>query len=386
MSLIDLVVVTLGFVCLTCAVGYALLALVAVRLWQIRRTATTPTQLPPVTLLKPLCGAEPGLYDNLRSFCLQDYPTFQIVFGVRDEADPALQVARRLLAEFPSLQIDVVVNPRQHGSNFKISNMINMLAQARHDLLVMADSDARVRPDYLRVVTAPLLDRSVGLVTCVYRGIPTRPICSRLGAMYVNEWYMPSVLLARLFGHQGYASGQTLGLRRETLQAIGGLPAIANHLAEDHRLGELVRALGLRIALSSYMPVVEHHEPDWDSLSAHETRWMCTLRVLQPASYRMIFLSFSAPLAILGVGLLGAEASLSTAAWSLFATTMTARVILHFLHRMRDDRSLLADLWLLPARELLICWIWFRSFFTSRVRWRGNEFDIGADGLMRRAS
>jgi ceramide glucosyltransferase len=204
--------------------------------------------------------------------------------------------------------------------------------------------------------------------------------------MYMNEWYMPSVLLARLFGEHSYASGQTLCLRRETLQAIGGLRAIANHLADDYRLGELVRGLGLRIVLSPYVVKAEHHELNWDSLACHEVRWMRTIRVLRPRSFRFIFLSFSLPLAILGIVLTAAEPALSAAAWALFLTTAIARLALHFVHRLRGDRPLFADFWLLPVRDLLLCWVWCRSFFTSRVTWRGNEFDVDADGVMRRLS
>ncbi len=195
------------------------------------------------------------------------------------------------------MPIELVINPQLHGSNCKISNLINMLPYARHDMLVMADSDAFVGPDYLASVTAPLLDRDIGLVTCIYRGMPTSGIWSRLGAMYINEWYIPSVLLAWLFGHQGYVSGQTACLRRETLQAIGGLRMLANHLADDYRLGELVRRLGLRIVLSPYVVDGEHHEPTYDSLTRHELRWMRTIRVLRPNSFRFLFVGFSLPLA-----------------------------------------------------------------------------------------
>src|SRR5271155_3592490 len=156
-----------GYVSLGLAAGYALLVLAAVISWYLRGASPKSPRMSPVTVLKPLCGAEPGLYENLRSFCLQDYPEFQIVFGVRDRDDPALAVVRRLLTEFPSLPIDVVIDPRQHGSNRKVSSLINMLGRARHDVLVMADSDAYVGPDYLTSVTTPLLDRKVGLVTCI---------------------------------------------------------------------------------------------------------------------------------------------------------------------------------------------------------------------------
>src|SRR5471030_1178681 len=148
----------IGVACLAVAAGYAVLVLLAALVWQLRKTPTAPSDRPPVTILKPLYGAEPGLYENLRSFCKQDYPNYQIVFGVRDEADPALRVAKRLLVEFPALAIEVVVSSVQHGSNRKISNLVNMIARAYHNVLVMADSEALVGPDYLTTVTAPLSD------------------------------------------------------------------------------------------------------------------------------------------------------------------------------------------------------------------------------------
>lgn len=372
-----------GYVGLSVAASYAVLTVVAVLVWRLRRGPNSSRSRPPVTVLKPLCGAEPGLYEHLRSFCQQNYPEFQIVFGVRDPGDPACAVVKRLAAEFPSVPIELVVNPQLHGSNLKIGNLINMLPYARHDILAMADSDAFVGADYLATVTAPLLDHEVGLVTCIYRGTPTNGIWSRLGAMYINEWYVPSVLLAWLFGHQGYVSGQTVCLRRDTLDAIGGLRVLANHLADDHRLGELVRGLGLRIVLSPYVVNGEHHEPNLHSLTRHELRWMRTIRVLRPRSFAMIFLTFSLPLAVFGIFAAGAESSPSLTAWVLFGITVLARLVLHFVHRLRDDRAPVSDLWLLPARDLLICWVWCRSFFTSHVTWRGKEFDVDADGVMR---
>lgn len=372
-----------GLAGLTIAAGYALLAVIAVLVWRMRRMPKeSRPRLPPLTILKPLCGAEPSLYENLRSFCEQDYPEFQIVFGVLDPADAALSVVERLVAEFPSLPIDVVINSQLHGGNRKTSNLINLLAQAQHDVLVMADSDARVGRDYLKTVSAPLLDREVGLVTCIFRGIAMPRLWSRLGAMYINEWYMPSVLLARLFGHQGYVSGQTICLRRETLQAMGGLQVIADHLADDYQLGERVRGLGLRIVLSHYMLTAEHDEASFGSLNRHELRWMSTIRILRPRSFRLIFFSFSLPLAALGIALNAADPVFSTAAWALFAFTVVARLTLYGVYRLRDDRSLLSDLWLVPVRDLLICWVWWRSFFTSRVTWRGREFDVDARGIM----
>jgi len=377
------VIVMLGFASLIAAAGYVVLAVIAVLAWQLRGRAGTVHSPPPVSVLKPLCGAEPGLHEHLRSFCDQDYPEFEIVFGVREADDPACAVVRQLIAEFPQLPMKLVVDSQLYGNNRKVSNLINMLPLAHHEVLVMADSDAFVGRDYLGAVTAPLRDSAVGLVTCLYRGVPTQGIWSRLGAMYINEWYVPSVLITRLFGYEGYASGQTLCMRRSVLQQIGGLQVLTDQLAEDYRLGELVRGLNLRIVLSPYLLSGEHHEPDLSSMTRHELRWMRTIRVLRPRSFLGIFATFSLPLALIGI-VFASSAGASLVPWSLFAVILISRITLHFVPRIRAQRSMLSDFWLLPVRDLLICWVWCRSFFSSRVNWRGNEFDVDADGVMRR--
>ena len=377
---------TAGIACLSVAAIYSLLALVATLVWRIRTARSgSGTELElPVSILKPLCGLEPDLHAHLRSFCRQDYRHFQLIFGLRDPADAALAVVHQLIAEFPALPISVVINQQIHGDNYKSSNLMNMLEVARHELLVIADSDALVSPDYIRRVTAPLHLPQVGLVTCIYRGIPTPTVWSRLGAMYINEWFIPSVLLAWLFGHDSYASGQTLCLRRSTLDAIGGLRPIANHLADDYRLGEMIRALGLKIVLSNYEVRAQHHEPNLESLASHQLRWMRTLQILRPRSFRFIFLTFSLPLALLGLLLACRSISMRELSWILFSSTVGAQLLLHLVHRRRGDRARFADLALIPARDLLLCWTWFRTFFISRVKWRGSEFNVDAQGVMHR--
>ena len=381
-----------GLTALVIAAGFSVTALVAVVIWRVcfvrkRRNPLLQT-LPAdraVTILKPLCGAEPGLYTHLRSFCLQRYPLFQIVFGVRDPADPALAVVERLVAEFPDLAIDVVVDPRLAGDNYKTSNLINMMQRARHGILVISDSDAVVGADYLSAVTAPLLDCDVGLVTCIYRGVPTKTVWSRLGAMYVNDWFIPSVLVAWLFGHRQFASGQTLCIRQDTLQAIGGLQALANHIADDFRLGELVRGVGQRIVLSTYEVEAEHHEPSADALLRHELRWMCTLHAVRPASFRWMFVTFTLPLAVIGLLLAGAGSGTVGVAWILFAMTVVARLALHFAQRVHGRGwQLFSDLWLVPARDVLLFWAWGRSFSAPSITWRGSEFKVDDHGMMRR--
>jgi ceramide glucosyltransferase len=173
--------------------AYSVTALLAMRLRRGAAQTGRPVSLPAVTVLKPLCGAEHNLYGCLRSFCNQMYPRFQLIFGVREADDPAVAVVRRLQREFQALDLQIAVNPAQHGSSGKVSNLINMMPLARYDYLVIADSDVRVAPDYLARVIPPLLDTAVGIVTCPYRGCPRRGAWSVLGSAFINDWFMPSV-------------------------------------------------------------------------------------------------------------------------------------------------------------------------------------------------
>lgn len=374
-----------GCLALLCAAtAYETVAVTALLWWRWRTPEDGPALTEAVSVLKPLCGSEPGLYDQLRSFCQQDYPQYEIVFGIRDAADPAGLVVDRLAAEFPHLPITLVCDPQQYGNNLKVGNLINMLRRARHGILLISDSDVQVGPDYLTRVTAPLRDPRIGLVTSLYRAVGTADIWSRLAAMYINEWYMPSVLLARMFGYRGYASGQTLCLRRKTLEDCGGLSSFTDHLAEDHQFGERVQQLGLQIVISPYPVVCTQHEPTLGSLCDHELRWLRTLRALAPLGFRGLFVTFSLPLglaALLGVRLAatGPEATLAT---GLFAVIAAGRVAMHLLHRRESWRELLRDLWLVPIRDLLLVWEWAEAFVNGRVVWRGREFRVDRSGVL----
>jgi len=375
-----------GAVLLTVAASYSAVALCAALIFRFSHARRPPPgRRPPVTLLKPLCGTEPDLYLNLRTFCVQDYPAYQIVFGVRDAADPAIASVRRLMQEFPALPMKLVVNDAQHGGNRKVSNLLNMLPYAHHDLLIIADSDTRVRADYLDAVTQPLLDPGVGMVTCIYRCIPIAGIWSRLGAMYINDWYMPSVLLAWLFGHRGYASGQTMAVRRDTLEAVGGLEVVANQLADDYRLGESVRRIGQRVVLSRYLLETVQSEPSATDLMDHELRWMRTIRLLAGRSFNLLFVSFTLPLLGIGAALASLEPRLAWPLMALVSLTLACRIGLTSLARLGQPRIPLVDLWLLPVRDLLLCWIWSRALFTSRVTWRGSEYEVDRQGVLRAA-
>lgn len=360
--------------------GYALISMLATLLWRLRRRqAATGSQ--PVSILKPLHGDEPDLYENLRSFCVQDYPEYQIVFGAHSEQDPALRVVERLRREFPQRDIICVVNPAQHGSNHKISNLINIEKKTRHDWLVLADSDIRVGPDYLQRVTAPLARARTGIVTCLYRGRPSGGIWSRLGALFINEWFVPTVLVARLFGSSSFGFGATIALRRDSLLAIGGFKAFANQLADDYQLGELTRARGLQTVLSDYVVETSVIETSATGLMRHELRWLRTIRAIQPGGYLLMFITFGLPMMLL----LALVPTLRPMALPLLAFTAGARAVIHYdasCQRPSPGLFALLTLPLLPLRDLLSLGVWATSFASRRVSWAGNEFSVADDGSL----
>ena len=336
--------------------------------------ARARASMPPVTVFKPLCGAEPETYECLRSFCDQDYPEFEVVFGVADAGDPVVAVVERLQEEYPRRALRLVIDRHQHGSSRKVSNLLNMMPTARHDYFVIADSDVRVGRDYLARVVAPLLDAGVGIVTCPYRGVPQPGLWSLMGSQFINEWFMPSVRVAALGGSRAFAFGVTIGLSRRTLARIGGFMAIADQLADDYRLGEMTRRLGLRTVLSEVTVdtcVVEHSLGD---LVRHELRWLRTIRAVRPMGYCLSVVTFGVPVAAGGVLLTGGAAP----AAMMLAVTAAARILLHL--KTRDEGPTLRQLMVLPLRDLLSVVLWSWSFVTRRVYWRNDYFFVNRDG------
>jgi ceramide glucosyltransferase len=359
------------------AAAYVVAAVVAVRASLEPDACAAPQERPPVTVLKPLCGAEHDLYDCLRSFCDQDYPRFQIVFGVSDGTDPAVEVVQRLRREFSQVDMQLVVDRRLHGSSRKVSNLMNMLPLARYDGLVISDSDVRVERDYLSRIVPPLLDPGVGIVTCPYRGVPHEGLWSLLGAMFINDWFIPSVRVAALAGSRAFAFGVTIAIRRQVLACIGGFSAIANQLADDYRLGELTRARGLRTVLSEVVVDTCVDERSLGEMVRHELRWLRTIRAVRPSGYALSFITFGVPVALLG-------SLVSRGAWpavSFLAVTAIARIMLHL--RVRGSSSgMVRDLALLPARDLLSLLLWAWGFVNRQVHWRDDRYRVTRDGTV----
>jgi len=344
------------------------------------RSHATPVaagpERPGMSILKPLCGAEPHLMECLRSFARQDYPGMQIVFGVRDAADPAIETVQQLRREFPALDVALVVDPAVHGENLKVSNLINMLRQARHPVVVISDSDVRVGPGYLQAMVAALEQGGVGAVTCLYRGRAGSGLWSRLAAMFINDWYFPAVRVSQALGDRSFASGVTIALRRSTLDAIGGLQVTANHLADDWLICERVRRLGLRTVLSRFVVQTEVADEAFAAHARRELRWMRTIRTVAPLGYTFMFLSFALPVALIGL-LLAWPSRLALFAAAL---TLVSRVAIHLEQRFRAAARVGYDWTLIPLRDVLLLLVWAAGFFGRGVTWRGRRYRVRKGG------
>ncbi|PKU24988.1 bacteriohopanetetrol glucosamine biosynthesis glycosyltransferase HpnI [Telmatospirillum siberiense] len=336
-----------------------------------------PSARPAVSLLKPLCGNEPHLAGNLRSFRDQDYPAVQIVYGVADADDPALSAIARDGDASSDDRETIVVDPTGHGCNLKVGNLLNMLPRAHGEVLVIADSDVRVEPRYLDDVVAPLADPSVGLVTCLYVGRPNDGLWSRIGAMGINHGFLPSALVARAVGRHDGCFGATMALRRETLDSVGGLAPLQDILADDWALGAAVRRGGLRITLAARPVDIIVHEPDFGSLFAHEIRWGRTIAAVDRTSYMASVITQPVALAALAV-LLGAMA------WP-FAGVLLAACAVRLWAIRAEERALVLPRAGLPAvalRELLSFVVFIVACCGRTVIWRGRRFTIRRDGTL----
>jgi ceramide glucosyltransferase len=358
------------------------LAYVAVAIGRVRRFGRREplagTAGVPATILKPLCGDEPFLYENLRSFCDQEYPQFEIIFGVRDPADPAIPAVERVREEFPDLEIRLIVDDCVHGHNHKVSNLANMSGAAKYDLLVVADSDMRVDRGYLATVTAPLSDPRVGVVTCLYVGRPALNAWSALGAMFINEWFLPSVLVAQATTAMPLSFGSTMALRREVLDSIGGFPMLADELADDYVLGQRVAARGLRIVLSPNVVETVVAESSFRSLWWRELRWARTIRSIQPLGYALSFVTYAVPLALLHL----LVSPFRPDGWVILAAAIGLRVSAHRAARRAFGVSA-GRAWAAPIRDLLSFVVWASSFCGRTVRWRGYEMVVERGGRLR---
>jgi ceramide glucosyltransferase len=367
-----------SFVCYIAAIlgcAYALFAIWAARGFVCAMPPSPLTKVPPITILKPLHGPEPNLYANLATFCQQDYPApVQVVFGVANPDDPAAAVVRRLIADCPGRDLALVINARRHGANAKVSNLINMQAEAQHETLVIADSDIAVPPEYLANVAASLSAPGVGLVTCLYRGAGLTGIWSRLAAAGINYQFLPNVLVGLKLGLATPCFGSTIALTKTTLTKLGELQSVADQLADDYGLGMATRRAGLKVAIAPFIVTHVCAEQSLRELLLHEIRWARTIRAMDSVGFCGLAITHAVPLALLGLILGG----LTPVAWMILAVALVCRFALQAeLYRLLHLRN--GIFWLGPIRDILSFAVFVASFFGRRVEWRGHRHVVNAD-------
>lgn len=366
--------------CATLAgIGYCLLCTWAGIRFVQKRKGPNFIDPPPVSILKPLKGADPEMYEALRSHCVQDYPEYEILFGVTDANDAAAATVAQLIAEFPGRKLRLMVCDHRLGANGKVSTLAQLVPQAAHEFLLVNDSDVRVEPGYLRTIVSELTQPGVGLVTCLYRGVPAGSIFSKLEALGISTDFMAGVLAARkLERGLHFGLGSTLAFRRSSLARMGGFEAIVDYLADDYELGRRISQHGERVELSN--AVVETNLPAYDLAGfwTHQLRWARTIRASRPAGYAGLLLTFTLPWALLGF-------LLQPRVWTgcLVGAALLARFAMAIVIAggVLEDRGGLRWSWLLPVRDFVAVVVWLGGVFGRKIVWRGEVFRLESGKL-----
>jgi len=373
------------------AIGYYLLSLWSAWDYQGYRKSAASMPSPagqhadlPVSILKPLKGADPEIYETFRTCCLQDYKRFEIVFGVSEAEDPAISYVYRLQHEFPEVPIQLVVCSENLGPNTKVSNLVQMLRAAQHGLLIVSDSDVRVPPDYVRRVVAPLDDPQVGMVTCLYRGVPNESLGSKLESIGISTDFVAGVLVARTIEGVRFGLGSTLVSRRNELETIGGFEALVHYLADDYQLGKRIADRGLEVRLSDV--VVDTYLPAYTlrGFFEHQLRWARAVRDSRRGGYLGLPLTFGLMWAVMAV--VFSKGALW--AWALLGITGVLRVSLGMVvgRTVLGDRQVIRLLPLIPLRDLAAVFVWVGSLFGNEISWRGQTFRVRNGKLERLGS
>jgi ceramide glucosyltransferase len=355
--------------------SYLLAATVLVGRFARTQMPHTPATTPTVTILKPLCGDEAGLFDNLMSFAEQRYAgAVQIVCGVADAHDPAVAVVERLRASPTTHKVELAIDATLHGANRKISNLINMAPRIQHDVVILSDSDIRVAPDWLARVVAALEQPRVGAVTCLYHGVAAGGPWSQLGALFINAHFLPSVVLGLASGLAQPCFGSTIALARPTLDAIGDFTAFADRLDDDYAIGAAVREQGEIVAVPPFTVAHLCSEPSLRELWRHELRWARTIRNIAPLGHAGSVVMH--PLA-------WALATLALSPWSGLLVPATAATVAAILCRAVLLRRVAQGFGLpphpyslLPLRDLLSFAVFLASFLGRSVSWKGHHYRL----------
>ena len=363
--------------------AYFVLCIWAAKRFVRERSRETRTGFsPPGSILRSLKGLDPQMYLAFRSHCLLDYGEYEVLFGVSDPSDPALELVKKLQEEFPLRQLRVANCPEVLGLNGKVSNLAQMLPQARYEHIVINDSDIMVPHDYLQRVLAPMATPGVGMVTALYRGIAGKTLGSRLEALGLSTDFAGGVLVAgALEGGIRFGLGATIATTKTVLREIGGLEPLADYLGDDYELGARTVAAGHRVELADI--VVETALPDYTlrDFWSHQIRWARNVRDRRPGQYFGLVVTFALVWAVFGV--LAAPHAWWT--WIILGVAAVARLTSAVIvgRRVLQDPHVLRDLWLVPLRDLVALSVWIASYAGNEIEWRGLRFRL-RDGKLER--
>lgn len=366
--------------CTLAANAFYLLSIIAGLRFFSRSEPDEDSNPAPATIMIPLHGADFKAYQNYAGFCRQDYPEYQIVFGVRDPRDSSIPIVKKLIEDFAERDIALVVSDKTIGQNLKVSNLQNMLERVKHERIVIVDSDIRVGPDYLRRVLAPFADERVGLVTCLYRAAEAPDFGAQLEAVGITAEFAPGVLMAWMLEGVKFALGSTMATTRTRLESIGGFHALADYLADDFMLGNLIDRSGYEVRLSKLVVETAMQPVGLAGMLRHQLRWARSTRISRPLGYLGLILTYGTALALLTVAFDRA----SSLSLLLLAATLLIRLAMGWLIGVHwlGDRILKKYFWLLPIRDVLSFLIWCSSWVGKRVEWRGRQFEVTRDGKM----
>ena len=334
---------------------------------------------PAVSILRPICGIDSKTYQNLASFCQQEYPEYQIIFGVQDPQDPSMEVVRQLIKDFANLDIQVTASLYSFGENRKVNNLAHAVNKAKYDILLLADSDVRVEPDYLRRVIQPLSDPAVGVVTCLYRSIAQGWVTT-IEALSTPTEFLPGVLVSTALEGIKFAMGQTIVIRRSVLEEIGGFAAIADYLADDFQLGFLPTQAGYKVVLSDYL--IDHVMPQSAIVESihRQTRWLVGIRASRPWGYIGLIFTHGTVTSLLFLLATGG----SVLGWSVLSVAWVMRLAMAWFVGIRCLGDPVAQklFWLVPLRDGISFVLWGYSLIGNTVEWRDRQFRLTRSGKL----
>ena len=341
-----------------------------------RRNDCTLRGAPGVTILKPLHGPEPYLFERFALFCKQDYPgPIQLVFATHERDDPAIEVVERLKSAFPETEITLVIDPHEHGSNRKVGNLINMTSFIRHDVVVLSDSDIQVASKYLSLVVAQLQQPGVGAVTCLYHGLSGAGLWSRISALSINTHFVPEVIMGLSLGLAQPCFGATVALSRQMLRRIGGFAAFSECMADDYMIGQAVRSAGSDVIIPNFTVGHLCFENNLEALIGRQIRFARTIKSIDPVGFAGSILTHPLPLALLAA-LLGAQGGLLIAALALGGRAALCYCVERAYGLERQP------CWLIPLQDLMLFAVYTASFFGATVSWRGYRYRLASDGSL----